>query len=160
MSQFSSIFEHQTSLAAFFNARELLYECVLDALLFSSSYRPVGKPVSHHVVTQPTFSSLSLFWIIIPAILSAMMLEYHSMSVSLTPSEFFHRHFDLWEACFLQVVTRPLFIRQDCKQVDCKADLFLFSFGPTCMLFELSIALRLRHDLSKGRCAYTLLGGL
>jgi hypothetical protein len=25
---------------------------------FSSSYRPVGKPVSHHVVTRPTFSSL------------------------------------------------------------------------------------------------------
>jgi hypothetical protein len=33
----------------------LLYECVFDALLFSSSYRPVGKPVFHHVVTQPTF---------------------------------------------------------------------------------------------------------
>jgi hypothetical protein len=34
-----------------FNARGLLYECVFDALLFSSPYRPVGKPVSHHVVT-------------------------------------------------------------------------------------------------------------
>jgi hypothetical protein len=28
------------------------------------------------------------------------------------------------------------------------------------MLFDLSIALRLRHDLSKGRCAYTSLRGL
>jgi hypothetical protein len=75
--------------AACFNARGLLYECVLDALLFSSSYRPVEKPVSHHVVTRPTFSSL--FWIIIPAILSATMLGYYSMSASLMPSEFFHR---------------------------------------------------------------------
>jgi hypothetical protein len=63
------------------------------------------------------------------------------------PSEFFHRRFDLLEACFLYVVTRPLFIRQDYKQVGCYAVLFLF--GPTCMLFDLSIALRLRHDLCK-----------
>jgi hypothetical protein len=43
--------EHQTSHAVCFNARGLLYECVFDALLFSSSYRPVGKPISHHIVT-------------------------------------------------------------------------------------------------------------
>jgi hypothetical protein len=99
MTQFSSLFEHQTSHAVCFNARGLLYKCVFDALLFSSSYRPVGKPVSHHVVTRPTFPSL--FWIIIPAILPAMMLGYYSMSTSLMPSEFFHRHFDLLEAYFL-----------------------------------------------------------
>jgi hypothetical protein len=52
-----------------------------------------------------------LFWIIIPAILPAMMLGYYSMSVSLTPSEVFHRRFDLLEVCFLQVVTRPLFVQ-------------------------------------------------
>jgi hypothetical protein len=57
---FSSL-EHQTNHATFFNARGLLYECIFDALLFSSSYRPVGKPVSHHVVTRPTFSSLLFF---------------------------------------------------------------------------------------------------
>jgi hypothetical protein len=51
MTQFSSLFKHQTSHAACFNARGLLYECVFDALLFSSSYRPVGKPVSHLVAT-------------------------------------------------------------------------------------------------------------
>jgi hypothetical protein len=56
MTQFSSLFEHQTSHAACFNARGLLYESVFDAILFSSSYRPVGIPVSHHVVTRPTFS--------------------------------------------------------------------------------------------------------
>jgi hypothetical protein len=43
----------------------------------------------------------------------------------------------------------PLFNQQDYKQVGCYADLFLFIFGPTCTLFDLSIALRLRHDLSK-----------
>jgi hypothetical protein len=71
------------------------------------------------------------------------------MSASLMPSEFFHRRFYLLKACFLYVVTQPLFVRQDYKQVGCKATLFLFLFGPTCMLFDLSIALRLRHDLSK-----------
>jgi hypothetical protein len=95
MTQFSSLFEHQTSHAACFNARGLLYECVFDALLFSSSYRPVGKPVSHHVVTRPTF------------------LDHHTghsarhdarillMSASSMPSEFFHRRFNLLEARFL-----------------------------------------------------------
>jgi hypothetical protein len=57
VTQFSSL-ECQTSHAARFNARGLLYENVFDALLISSSYRPVGKPVSHHVITRPTFSSL------------------------------------------------------------------------------------------------------
>jgi hypothetical protein len=71
-------FEHQTSHAACFNARGLLYECVFDALLFSLSYRPIGKPFSHHVVTLPTFSPLLLFWTIIPAILPATMLGYYS----------------------------------------------------------------------------------
>jgi hypothetical protein len=92
--------EHQTSHDACFNARELLYECVFDALLFSSSYRPVEKSVSHHVVTLPTFSSFS-FLIIILAILPATMLGYYSMSASSMHSEFFHRRFDLLEACFL-----------------------------------------------------------
>jgi hypothetical protein len=60
------------------------------------------------------------------------------MSTSLTPFEFFHRRFDLIEVCFLYVVTRPLFVQQDYKQVGCKADLFLFlSFGPTCTLFDI-----------------------
>jgi hypothetical protein len=44
---------------------------------------------------------LLLFWIIIPAILPAMMLGYYSMSTSSMPSEFFHRRFDLLEVCFL-----------------------------------------------------------
>jgi hypothetical protein len=92
--------EHQTSHAACFNARGLLYECVFDALLFSSSYRSVGKPVSHHVVTRPTFSSFSF-------------LDHHTghparhdarillICASSMPSDFFHRRFDLLEACFL-----------------------------------------------------------
>jgi hypothetical protein len=88
VTQFSSLFEHQTSHAAHFNARGLLYECVFDALLFSSSHRPVGKPVSHHVVTRTTFSS-HLFWIIIPAIMPATMLGFYYMSASSMPSEFF-----------------------------------------------------------------------
>jgi hypothetical protein len=76
MMQFS-YFEHQTSHAVCFNAWGLLYECVFDALLFLSLYRPVRKPVSPHAVTQPPFLS-SLFWIIIPDILPATMLGYYS----------------------------------------------------------------------------------
>jgi hypothetical protein len=62
---------------------------------------------------------LFLFWIIILDILPATMLTYYSMSASLTPYEFFHRRFDLLEVCFLYVVARPLFIRQDYRQVGC-----------------------------------------
>jgi hypothetical protein len=87
-SVFLLFFEHQTSHAACFNAQGLLYECVFDALLFSSSYRLVGKPVSHHVFTRPTFSSL-LFWTIIPAILPAMMLGYYSWVHLRLPLNFF-----------------------------------------------------------------------
>jgi hypothetical protein len=54
-SVFFSSFEHPTIHAAFFNARGLLYESFFDALLFSLSYLPIGKPVSHHVVTQLPF---------------------------------------------------------------------------------------------------------
>jgi hypothetical protein len=97
MTQFST-FEHQTSHATCFNARGLLYESVFDALLFSSSYRPVGKLVSHHVTTRSTFF---LFWIIIPAILPSTMLGYYSMSASSMPSGFFHHCFDLLEVSFL-----------------------------------------------------------
>jgi hypothetical protein len=50
-SVFFSFLEHQISHVVCFNARGLLYECVLDALLFSSSYRPIGKSFFHHVVT-------------------------------------------------------------------------------------------------------------
>jgi hypothetical protein len=35
------------------------------------------------------------------------------------PSEFFHRRFDLLEAYFLLIVTRPPFVRQDFKPVGC-----------------------------------------
>jgi hypothetical protein len=100
MTQFSSLFEHQTSHAACFNARALLYECIFDALLFSSSYRPVGKPISHHVITRPTFSFFPLLdhHIGHPARHDARILL---MSASLMPSEFFHRRFDLLEARFL-----------------------------------------------------------
>jgi hypothetical protein len=45
--------------------------------------------------------SLLSFWIIISAILPAMMLGYYFMSASLMPSELFHRRFDLLEACSL-----------------------------------------------------------
>jgi hypothetical protein len=43
---------NHTSHSVYFNAWELLYECVFDALLFSLSYRPVGKSVSHHGIAS------------------------------------------------------------------------------------------------------------
>jgi hypothetical protein len=98
MTQFSSLFEHQTSHAACFNAQGLLYECVFDAHLFSSSYRPVGKPVSHHVITRPTFFPLLDHHTGHPARHDARILL---VSASSMPSEFFHRRFNLLEAHFL-----------------------------------------------------------
>jgi hypothetical protein len=109
MTQFFFSFEHQTSHAACFNARGLLYECVFNALLFSSSYRPVGKPVSHHVDTRPPFSSFLFgtsyrpscpprcsdttlwvhpwcplnFFIVIRSIGSLLPIGYHSTSLRL-----------------------------------------------------------------------------
>jgi hypothetical protein len=97
---FLLFFQHRTSHVVCFNARKLLYECVFNALLFPSSYRPVEKPVSHHVVTQSTFSSLSILDHH-TGHLPTMMLGYYSMSACLTPSDFFHRRFDLLEAYFL-----------------------------------------------------------
>jgi hypothetical protein len=47
---------------------------------------------SRHYSTYFFFSSL-LFWIIIPAILPAMMLRYYSMSASSMPSEIFSLSF-------------------------------------------------------------------
>jgi hypothetical protein len=49
-----------------------------SALCFSSSNPHDGKPVSHHVVARSTMFSSSIFWTIIPAILPATMLGYHS----------------------------------------------------------------------------------
>jgi hypothetical protein len=60
-SMFFSFLEQKTTHAVCFNARGLLYECVFDTLLFFSSYRPVGKPISHHVLTQPSFFLLFFF---------------------------------------------------------------------------------------------------
>jgi hypothetical protein len=58
----------------------------------------IGKPVSHHVVTRPTFSSFLDHHTGHPARHDARILL---MSASSMPSEFFHRRFDLLEACFL-----------------------------------------------------------
>jgi hypothetical protein len=93
--------EHQTSHAACFNARGLLYECVFDALLFSSSYRPIGKPISHHVVTRPTLFFSSSFLYHHTGHLSHHDARILLMSASPMPSEFFHHRFDLLEAYFL-----------------------------------------------------------
>jgi hypothetical protein len=67
MTQFSSLFEHQTSHAACFNARGLLYECVFDALLFSSHTDLLGNPF---IITSllDLLSLPFLSWIIIPAV--------------------------------------------------------------------------------------------
>jgi ABC-type transport system involved in multi-copper enzyme maturation permease subunit len=76
VTQFSSLFGASNRHAACFNARGLHYECVFDALLSSSSYRPVGKPVLITLLLDLFF--VLLFSIIILAILPAMMLGYYS----------------------------------------------------------------------------------
>jgi hypothetical protein len=51
----------------------------LRRLLFSSSYRPVGKPVSHHIVTRPTFFFFfgSSYWPSCPSRCSDTTLWVH-----------------------------------------------------------------------------------
>jgi hypothetical protein len=93
--------EHQTSHVVCFNAQGLLYECVFDALLFSSSYQPVGKPISSSRCYSTYIFFSFLFWIIIPAILPTTMLGYYTTSASSMPSKFFHHRFDLLEGYFL-----------------------------------------------------------
>jgi hypothetical protein len=61
----------------------------------------LGNPFLITSLLDLVFSSLILFWIIIPAILPAKTLGYYSMSASSMPFEFFHRRFELLEVCFL-----------------------------------------------------------
>jgi hypothetical protein len=71
------------------------------------------------------------------------------MSASSMPSEFFSSLFRS-TGSLLPIGRHSTSFRSARLQTGRLPSLFiLFSFGPTCMLFNLSIALRLRHDLSK-----------
>jgi hypothetical protein len=140
--------EHQTSHAVCFNGRGLLYECVFDTLLFSLSYRPIGKPISHHVVTRPTFSSLLLFG---PSYRPSCLPR-----CSDTTHECIFGALQIFSSSFrsigilLPIGRHSTSLRSARLQIGRLLRwLVLFSFWPTCMLLDLSIALRLRHDLSK-----------
>jgi hypothetical protein len=100
MTQFSSLSGASNQPCCLLQCSGTTHECVFDALLFSSSYRPVGKPVSHHVVTRPAFFSSSFLdhHTGHPACHDARILL---MSASPMPSEFFHRRFNLLETCSL-----------------------------------------------------------
>jgi hypothetical protein len=138
--------EHQTSHAVCFNARGLLYECIFDGLLFSSSYRPTGKLVYHHVVTQPTFSLH--FWIITLAILPAMMLGYYWWAHLRCPLNFLSLFRSIGSLLHIGRQSTSLRSANTSNRSAAKSICF-FLFGQTWMLFDLSMAQRLRHDLSK-----------
>jgi hypothetical protein len=140
--------EHQTSHAVCFNARGLLYGCIFDALLFSSSYPPIGKSNSHHVVTRPTF-------------FSSYFLDHHTshparhdarillMSASSIPSEFFSSSFRSIGSMLPIGRHSTSSFGKTTNRSAAQLIYFSFFFGPMSMLFDLSIALRFRHDLSK-----------
>jgi hypothetical protein len=90
-----------------------------------------------------------LFWIIIPAILYAMMLGYYSISASSMPSSFFIVVSIYWKPTSYSSSLDLLSFGKTTNRSATKLICSFFSFGPTCMLFDLSIALRLRQDLSK-----------
>jgi hypothetical protein len=101
MTQFSSLFEHQTV---------MLPASMLGDYSTSASSTPscflrrtdlLGNLFLSMSLLDLLFSSLSHFWIIVPAILPATMLGYYSTSTSSMPSEFFHRRLDLLEVSFL-----------------------------------------------------------
>jgi hypothetical protein len=125
-------------------------------------YRPVGYPRGHRLIFlvvstcwETRFSShhysiyfpFFLFWIIIPAILPATMLGYYSMSASRWPMNFIIIISIYW----LSASYRSSTLLRSAKTINRSAAKFTcsYSFGPTCMLFDLSIALRLPHDLFK-----------
>jgi hypothetical protein len=62
MTKFYPFLEHQTSHAVCFNAWGLLYECVFDALLFSSSYRLCWKTHFSSRRYSTYFSSLLFYF--------------------------------------------------------------------------------------------------
>jgi hypothetical protein len=92
-------------------------------------------PPCHH---STYIFHLPLFW----------MLGYYSMSASLMPSDFSSSFRSI--GSLLPIGRHSTFLRSERLQT-CRllSLLVLFSFEPTCMLFDLSIALRLHHDLSK-----------
>jgi hypothetical protein len=148
LTRFFFSFEHQTSHAACFNARGLLYECVFDTLLFSSSYRPVGKPVFHHVVTRPTFFFSfffgSLYRPSCPPRCSDTTLWVHPWC----PLNFFIVVSIYWKSASYRS-SLDLYSFGKTSNRSAAKSICSFLFWPTCILFDMSIALRLRHDLSK-----------
>jgi hypothetical protein len=109
----------------------------------------LGNPFLITSLLDLLFLLFFLSWIIIPAILPATMLGYYFMSASLMPSEIFSLSFQSigsllpigrhsTSLCSTRLLTGRLL-----------SWLVIFSYGLTCMLFDLSIALRLCHDLSK-----------
>jgi hypothetical protein len=99
MTQFSSLFEHQTSHAP----ASMLGDYSTSVSSTPSCFPRRTDLLGNQFLITSLLDLLSLlfFLIIIPAILSAMMLGYYSMSASLMPSQFFQRRFDLLKAYFL-----------------------------------------------------------
>jgi hypothetical protein len=146
MTQLSSLFQHQTSHAACFNARGYSTSASSTPSYFLHRTNLLGNPFLITSLLDLPFSSLLPFWIIIPAILPATMLGYYSMSASSVPSNFFIIVSIYWKpASYRSSLDLPSFG----KITNRSATKSTHSFGPTCVLFDLSVALRLRHDLSK-----------
>jgi hypothetical protein len=100
------------------------------------------------------------FWIIIAAILPAMMLGYYSMSASLMPSKIFSSSFrSIWKPASYRSSLDLSSIGKTTNRSAAKLTCSFFFFGPTCMIYNLSIVLRLRHDLSKVTAPTPRLGG-
>jgi hypothetical protein len=98
MTRFSSLFGASNQPCCLLQCSGLLYECIFDALLFSSSYRPDWETCFLITLLLDLLSPPFLFMIIIPAILPATMLGYYSMSVSSMPSDFFLVVFIYWKS--------------------------------------------------------------
>jgi hypothetical protein len=85
----------------------MLHASMLGDYSMSASSTPSCFPRHNDLLGNPFLNTSLLdllfllsFLIIIPAILPTTMLGYYSMSASSMSSEFFHRRFNLLEACF------------------------------------------------------------
>jgi hypothetical protein len=110
----------------------------------------LGNPFPHHVVTRPTFSSLFFFGSSYrpscPPRCSDTTLRVHLRC----PLNFFIIVSIYWKATSYKSSLDLSSFGKTSNRSAAKLNSFFFLFfGPMCMLFDLSIALRLPHDLSK-----------
>jgi hypothetical protein len=155
MTQFSSLFWASNQPSCLLQCSRLVYESVFDALLFSSSYWPVGKNVSHQVITRPTFSFFfgSSYRPSFPPRCSGTTLWLRPWG-PLNFSSLFRSIGSL-----LPIGRHSTSLRSARLQTSWTLSWFIFSFWTDMHAIWLVDRFKTSSWPSQGRCTYTSLGG-